>query len=130
MFDPCTLIATSFEDTLSIPLDCVRNQAWTPAFTITDENGSIIDLTGYGLILIAVPVNYDGSIGAPVWTCSTFTIQPGGAAQFNVPFTDTGKLTVAGSHRWYLQSTAPGGGPGPNIVLAGPLNTFDSPVIV
>lgn len=123
---PITLVATSFEDTLNVPLDCVRNQTWNPLFGIADCNGNPVDLSGYALALTVAPVNYDGSVGAAIWTSTTFQLTGLGVAQFAVPGTDTGELAAQGSYKWFLQSTAPGA-PGPDIVLAGPLNIFDSP---
>lgn len=123
---PITLVATSFEDTLNVPLDCVRNQAWNPLFGIADCNGNPVDLSGYALALTVAPVNYDGSVGAAIWTCTTFQILADGSAQFAVPGTNTGALAADGSYAWFLFSTAPGA-PGPDMVLAGPLNIFDAP---
>lgn len=127
MPDPITLVATSFEDTLAIPLDVVRNQSWNPVFTITDQDGAVIDLNGYSLSLVVVPVNYDGSIGAPIWTCATFTVLPNGSAQFAVPATNTAAIVVTGFYQWFLESIAPGD-TATSVVVAGSLNVFDSPV--
>jgi hypothetical protein len=126
MPDPITLVATSFEDTLDVPLGFVRNQAWNPVFTITDCTGNTFDLSGYALALSVAPLNFDGSVGAAIWTCTSFQILANGSAQFAVPGTDTGELGTSGFYKWFLQSTAPGA-PGPDMVLAGPLNIFDAP---
>lgn len=123
---PITLVATSFEDTLNVSLDCVRNQAWNPLFGITDCTGNTIDLSGYALALSVAPLNYGGELGAAIWTCTSFQILADGSAQFAVPGTDTGELAAQGSYKWFLQSTAPGA-PGPDMALAGPLNIFDAP---
>jgi len=127
MPDPITLVATSFEDTLSIPLDLIRNQSWMPSFLLTDDNGDMIDLSNYNLALIIVPVNYDGiSIGTAVLLEQNFTILSDGSAQFLIPGTDTGKLAATGAYRWYLESSPPGETDS-SVVLAGPLNIWDSP---
>jgi hypothetical protein len=124
---PNTLIATSFEDAFSIPLACFRNQGWNPSFLISDDNDSPIDISGDRLALMIVPLSYDGiTIGDPILTDKTFTVDSTGAAVFNVSKTDLDGLSPEGTYQWFLERQELGQTDS-SVVVAGPLQVSDSP---
>jgi hypothetical protein len=124
---PITVVTSSFEDILNIPLTVIRNQGWFPTFWLTDEANNLLDLTGYQILIVITPVDDSGNIGQAILTETNFVIDETGAAAFTVSGTSTGQLAAEGSYRWFLEESRPGS-TNLSVVLAGPLTVSDSPL--